>query len=325
MTRREFVVRLAGAAAGWPLAAWAQPVDRVRKIGVLLPQPRARGWLEATFRETLAELGYKEGANLRIDVRSAEGRLSTLNVLAGELVRGSPDLILAANSPGTRAAIAATDRIPIVMVEVGDPVATGFVRNLARPERNVTGVTNMCGELAAKRLNLLKEIVPKARRVAIMLHPDDPITSPQVKDVERVAPSLGVAVRFFPVRTVAEAEQAFSPMLDWRADATMWLCGQQGAMADRTVVLAPAHHLPVMPYLSDEVRKGGLMSYSTGRSEMYRRAAQLVAKILNGAKPGDLPVEQPTNFELVINLKTAKALGIKIPSSVLQRADHVIQ
>ena len=180
------------------LAEAQQPTTSPR-VGVLVPQPR--GWEEKAFRQTLSGLGYSEGVNVILDVRSAEGQLARLPSLASELVRSGPHVIVAVNTPGTRAAIAATKTIPIVMVAVGDPVATGFVTNLARPEGNVTGVSNLCGELAAKRLSLLKEAVPTARRIAVMLNPDDPITNPQMKDAERAAPSIGVEVRSFPART----------------------------------------------------------------------------------------------------------------------------
>lgn len=318
------VLALVLSSGGAPLAAGAQPTA-THRVGVLVPQPRGWGWQEKAFRQTLSDLGYSEGVNLILDVRSAEGQLARLPSLAAELVRSGPHVIVAVNTPGTRAAVAATRTIPIVMVEVGDPVATGFVSNLARPEGNVTGVSNLCGELAAKRLSLLREAVPTARRIAVMLNPDDPITTPQVKDAERAAPSLGIEVRFFPVRATAELAAVFEPMLAWRPDAVLWLCGQQFALEQRTVTLAAKHHLPVMPYRSEAVHPGGLMSYAANRAEFWRRAAIYVDKILKGAKPADLPVEQPMRLELIINLKAAKALGLTIPPSLLVWADQVIQ
>ena len=304
-----------------PLAG-AQPAANHR-VGVLVPQPR--GWEEKVFRQTLSDLGYRDGVNLILDVRSAEGELARLPSLAAELVRSGPHVIVAVNTPGTRAAIAATRTIPIVMSGVGDPVATGFVSNLARPEGNVTGVSNLCGELAAKRLSLLREVLPTPRRIAVMLNPDDPITTPQVKDVERAAPSIGVEVRFFPVRVAAELGSVFELMLKWRPDAVLWLCGQQRTLELRTVALAPKHRLPVMSYRGEAVHAGGLMSYSPNRADLIRRVASHVDKILKGAKPADLPVEQPTKFELIINLKTAKAFGLTIPPSLLVRADQIIE
>jgi putative ABC transport system substrate-binding protein len=199
------------------------------------------------------------------------------------------------------------------------------VSNLARPEGNVTGVSNLCGELAAKRLSLLKEAVPTARRIAVMLNPADPITTPQVKDAERAGLPLGVEVRFFPARAIAELDSVFELVVRWRPDAVLWLCGQQGVLEQRTVTLASKYHLPVMPYRSEAVHAGGLISYVTNRAELFRRVAIYVDKILKGATPANLPVEQPTKLELVINLKTAKALGLTISPSVLLRADLVIQ
>jgi len=263
--------------------------------------------------------------NLFIDVRSADGKLDQLPTIASELVRSDVHVILALNTPGTRAAIGATKTVPIVMAEVGDPVATGFVRSLARPGGNVTGVSNMCGELAAKRLSLLREAVPGARRIAVMLNPDDPITAPQVKDAERAAPLLGVEVRFFPVRAPAEVDVAFDGVLAWRANAAMWLCGQQGVLERRSASLTPKHGLPVMSYRSDAIEFGAVLSYAPNREDLIRRAAIYVDKILKGAKPADLPVDQPTRLELVVNLKAARMLGIAIPVSVLLRADRVIE
>ena len=302
--------------------ALAQQADKVRRVGVLIPPAT---WPSDAFRKALRERGYTEGVNLVLDVRTASGKLERLPMLASELVSASPEVIVAVNTPGAAAAIAATQAIPIVMVAVGDPISTGFVSSLARPERNVTGMSNMCGELAGKKLALLKETLPRARRIAVMLNPADPITAPQIQDVERTAPSLGIAVRAFPVRTTVEMDTEFGLMLKWRPDGVLWLCGQQGALLLHMIPLASRHRLPVMVVLSAEARAGGLMSYSADNADLYRRAAMYVDKILKGAKVSELPVEQPTMFELVINLKTARALGIKIPQSILVRADRVIE
>ena len=322
IARRQIVVALGAMAIAAALAANAQQPDKVRRVGVLIPPAT---WESDAFRMALKERGYTEGVNLVLDVRTAGGRLERLPALASELVSASPELIVAANTPGVAAAIAATRTIPIVMVGVGDPLATGFVSSLARPERNVTGVSNMCGELGGKRLALLKETLPRARRIAVMLNPADPITALQVQDVERTAPSLGIEVRAFPVRTNVEVDSVFGPMLKWRPDGVLWLCGQQGAPLLHMIPLASRHRLPVMVYQRAEVQAGGLMSYSTDSPDLYRRAAIYVDKLLQGAKVSELPVEQPTKFELVINLKTAKALGLTIPPSILVRADRVIE
>ena len=302
--------------------ALAQQADKVRRVGVLIPPAT---WPSDAFRKALRERGYTEGVNLVLDVRTASGKLERLPALASELVSASPEVIVAVNTPGAAAAIAATQAIPIVMVAVGDPIATGFVSSLARPERNVTGMSNMCGELAGKKLALLKETLPRARRIAVMLNPADPITAPQIQDVERTAPSLGIAVRAFPVRTTVEMDTEFGLMLKWRPDGVLWLCGQHVALVLHMIPLASRHRLPVMVVLSGEARAGGLMSYSADNADLFRRAAIYVDKILKGAKVSELPVEQPTMFELVINLKTARALGIKIPQSILVRADRVIE
>ena len=308
--------------SGAASVAGAQPTTSPR-VGVLVPQPS--GWEERAFRETLSGLVYSDGVNIILDVRSAEGQLARLPSLASELVRSGPHVIVAVNTPGTQAVIAATKTIPIVMVAVGDPVATGFVTNLARPEGNVTGVSSLCGELAAKRLSLLKEAVPTARRIAVMLNPNDPITTPQMKDAERAAPLIGIEVRFFSARTAVELDTVFELMLKWRPGAVMWLCGQQAALERRTMNLAQKYKLPVMPYQVQQVNAGGLIAYATNSADLSRRAAIYVDRILKGAKPANLPVEQPTRFDLVINLRVAKALGLTVPQSLLLRANEVIQ
>jgi putative ABC transport system substrate-binding protein len=304
-----------------PLAVEAQQASKIHRVGVLVPT----GWEPEAFRQTLRQLGYIEGSNLVLDIRMAEGKLDRLPGIALELVKSTPDVIVAINTPGTKAAIAATRIIPIVMVSVGDPIATGFVSSLAHPGGNVTGVSNFCGELGAKRLALLKEAVPSASRIAVMLNPDDPITTMQVNDIERAAPSIGVQVRFFPARTTEQLGSTFESLLKWRPSAVLWLCGQGTGLEERTISLASKHKLPVMPYTVGAVQTGGLASYATNIPDVFRRAATYVDRILKGAKPADLPVEQPTTFELVINLKTAKALGLKIPQSLLVRADRVIE
>jgi putative ABC transport system substrate-binding protein len=278
----------------------------------------------AAFVETLQRLGYHEGGNLRIVLRSAEGKLDRLPTLAAELVSARVDVIVALNTPGTRAAIRATKQIPIVMTEVGDPVGTGFVSNLRRPGGNVTGVSNMVGELAAKRLAVMKEAVPRARRIAALFNPEDPITAPQLRDAERAASVLKVETRFFPVKAIEDLHGTFNQMLAWRADAAVWILGQQHAFQAVSIALAASHRLPLMVATPPNVDAGGFISYTNDLVELYGRTAALVDRIFKGAKPGDLPVEQPTKFELAINVKTAKALGIAIPPPLLSRADRVV-
>ena len=302
-------------------SAFAQP-GKSHRVGVLVPA--ATPEIEV-FRDSLAKLGYTEGSNLALDVRVAGDRLDQLGELATRIVKASPDVILAVNTPGVQAAMAATKTIPIVMVAVGDPVGSGFVNSLARPDRNATGLTNLCGELAGKRLAMFKSVLPGARRFAVMLNSGDPITAPQVRDAERTAPSLGVEVRAFPVRNKEETDESFAQILKWKADGIMWLCGQHRALMRHMLPQADKHRLPVMVVLPIEVPLGGLLSYATDNTELYRRAAVYVDKILKGAKVSDLPVEQPTKFDFVVNLKTAKSLGISIPPAVAVQADRVIE
>jgi putative ABC transport system substrate-binding protein len=299
----------------------AQPAGKTHRVGLLMPS--TGGWQPKAFRETLRDLGYTEGVNLILDVRSAEGQLDRLSALAMELVRARPDVIVAVNTPGTRAAIAATTTIPIVMAVVGDPVGSGFVSSLTHPGGNVTGVSSLGGDLAGKRLSLLKQAVPAARRIAVML-PDDPMTALQVRDTERAALSIGIEVRFFPVRTTTELGSVFELMLKWRPDAALWFWGQGGMLERRTIELASKSRLPVMHTGSPHVHAGGLMSYFADITELSRRAAYYVDKILKGTKAGDLPVEQATKFELVVNMRTAKALGLTIAPSLLLQADRVL-
>jgi putative ABC transport system substrate-binding protein len=245
--------------------------------------------------------------------------------MAGEMVKESPEVILSVNTPGTKAAMAATKTIPIVMVAVGDPVATGFVSSLAHPDRNATGVTNLCGELAGKRLGLFNRALGGAKRIAIMLNPADPITVPQVRDIGRSTPALGLETRMFPARSRADVDSAIPEILKWRAEGVLWLCGQQRALTRYMLPLAARHRLPVMPYQALELKAGGLMSYSTDNAGLYRQSADYVDRILKGAKVSELPVEQPTKFELVVNMKVAAALGLTLPKSVLVQADRLIQ
>ena len=300
----------------------AQPAPGKHRVGVLIPAPTPD---LAEFPKAMKQLGYEEGRNLELDVRIVGDRLDQLSTMAAEIVKGNPEVILAVNTPGTKAAMAATKTIPIVMVAVGDPVATGFVTSLARPDKNVTGVTNLCGELAGKRLALFSKALGDARRIAVMLNSADPITVPQLRSIERATPALGIEARTFPVRSRAEVDSALPEILKWRPDGVMWLCGQQRALTRHMLPLAARHRLPVMVYQAIELPAGGLMSYSTDNAGLFRQSADYVDRILKGAKVSELPVEQPTKFELVINMKVAAALGLTIPRSILVQADRLIQ
>lgn len=307
-----------------PLAAGAQPAAQVAyTVGVLTPHRDDPAY--PVFFETLRQLGYHEGRNLRLLVRSAESNYGDLPALAAEVVAARPHVIVAINTPGASAAIQATKRVPIVMSIVGDPIGSGFVSNLARPGGNVTGISNMTGELASKRLSVLKDLVPGAKRIAVLFNPVDPVNVPQMRDTERAAPVLGIEVRFFPVKAPRDLPETFKDTLSWRADAALWLSGQAAPFQPGTIELAARHRLPVMVSSRRIVEAGGLISYFPDHAELYRRTAMYVDRILKGTNPGDLPVEQPTKFELALNLKTAKALGLAIPPSVLLRADHIIQ
>ena len=320
----RFTTTLALLLLGSPLVAESQPTTTgVHTIGVLMPNREDRAY--SVFLETLRELGYHEDRNLRLLTRSAESKPERLPALATELVQARVDVLVAVNTPGARAAIQATKDIPIVMAVVGDPVATGFVTNIARPGGNVTGISNMSGELAFKRMSLLKELMPATKRVGVLFNPLDPITAPQIRDVERGAPRLGIDVRMFPVKAPRDLSATFEQMLAWHADAAFWLSGQSLAFQPTTIELTTRHRLPVMVTQRSDVEAGGLISYFPDHGELYRRSALYVDRILKGAKPGDLPVELPTKFELAINLKTAKALGLSVPPSLLLRADRVVE
>ena len=304
--------------------AHAQPATQVvPTIGILTPHQGDPA--QPVFFESLRKLGYQDGKNVRISIRSAESNYERLPALAKELVEAKVDVIVAINTPGAAAAIRATKSIPIVMAIVGDPVGTGFVSNLACPGGNVTGISNMSGEIAAKRLSILKELVPGTKRIALLNNPVDPVNAPQLKDTAQAAPRLGIEIKAFPVKTAVDLAETFKQMLVWRADSALWLSGQASLFQAGTIELAAKHRLPVMVASHVNVQAGGLVSYFADQSELYRRTAIYVDKILKGAKPGDLPVEQPSKLELAINLKTAKALGLVVPQSIMVRADHVVR
>src|SRR5438105_7885867 len=303
-----------------PLAADAQQAGKVPRIGFLwVTSSSDRPSHLDAFRQRLRELGWVEGQNIVIDYRYAEGRVDRLPDLAAELVRLKVDLVVA--SAGTQAATAAknaTETIPIVMIYVRDPVGTGLIASLARPGGNVTGVSGSAGlEMFAKQLELLKEAVPKIRRVAILSNPDNAYRQPAIRQVNVAARSLGVQLQLLEARGPNEFDGAFAAMAKERVGALLVLSDAIfGSHRTRLADLAARSRLPAAFGVRDDVEAGGLMSYGPSFLDFYRRSAAYVDKILKGAKPADLPVEQPTKFELVINLKAAKALGLEVPPTL---------
>ena len=328
-TRRQFLRTVSVGLLAAPLAVEAQQPGRVPRIGFLsVTSPSDRPPLLDAFRQGLRELGWVEGQNIVIDYRYAEGRVDRLPDLAAELVRLKVDLIVAsAGTQGVTAAKNATETIPIVMIAVRDPVGTGLIASLARPGGNVTGVSGSAGlEIVAKQLELLKETVPKIRRVAILSNPANAYHQLAIREVNVAARSLGVQLQLLEARGPNEFDGAFAAMAKERVGALLVLSDAMlNSHRTRLADLAARSRLPAAYGVRESVEAGGLMSYGPSFLDLYRRSAAYVDKILKGAKPADLPVEQPTKFELVINLKTAKALGLTIPPSLLQRADQVIE
>ncbi len=310
-----------------PLLADAQQPARVYRIGVLPPGPISpRMHLWEAFRQGLRDLGYVEGENISLVIRSPEERPERLPALAAELVGLKVDVIVTATEPGVQAAKEATKAIPIVMAVSLDPVGSGLVSSLARPGANITGLSTITPELAGKRLELLREVAPSASRVGVLSVPTSLVDAAQRKQAEVAARSLGVQLQGLEVRSPNDFERAFQTATRARAGALLTLDSPFFFTHRKRIVdLAAKSRLPAVYGLTEYAEAGGLMAYGASIPDMYRRAATYVDKILKGAKPADLPVEQPTRFKLVVNLKTAKTLGLTIPPSVLIRADQVIQ
>jgi putative tryptophan/tyrosine transport system substrate-binding protein len=308
-----------------PLAAEAERTGKVYRIGVLDPTPMTLNAANLdAFREGMRELGYVEGHNLALEYRSPEGRANRFPDLAHELVRSKVDLILTRGTPAVTAAKNATRTIPIVMAASGDPVGAGVVTGLARPGGNVTGLSALTAELSGKRLQLLKEMMPGAKRLAAVLDRGAPVT--QGRTTEQAARSIGLQPQVFYIERAEDLGPAFDAAVKQRADAVLVGLGPViQNHVDRVVELAGRHRLPSAFNSREFVVAGGLMAYGVSYPDSYRRAASYVDKIFKGANPASLPIEQPTKFELVINLKTAQALGLTIPQSLLLRADQVIE
>jgi putative ABC transport system substrate-binding protein len=311
--------------AGAPLAVDAQEQAKVPRIGYLSPRS-GPSHLDEAFRQGLRELGYVEGKNTVIDYRYAGWEWDRLSTLAADLVRRKVDILVATGGNATaHAAKSATSTIPIVFT-AGDPVRGGLVASLARPGGNITGINVLTVELNVKRLQFLKEAVPEGIRIAVLVNPTSATSRQTLKDMEGAARSLGVGLLVQQVRDQKDLANAFVKMTRGRAEALAVMSDALFlAQREQIVALAAKSHLPAVYEFREFVDVGGLMSYGPNIAEMYRRLATYVDKILKGAKPGELPVEQPTKIQLVINLKTAKALGLTIPQSALLRADEVVQ
>jgi putative ABC transport system substrate-binding protein len=328
MNRRDTVLALLALGAA-PLAAEAQQAAKIARIGYLTSSLGDDPHLLEAFRQGLRDLGYVEGRNLVIEYREAEGKADRLPALAAELVALKVDVIVAPITSAARAAKQATETIPIVFAVSADPVTDGFVTSLARPGGNVTGLSILAPELVGKRLELLTQAVPGVSRVAVLRLPGalgERTDKYMLKEAEAAARALGVRLQLVEARGPADIDRAFSDMTGARAGALTVLPSNMFLRERRRLVdLAAKNRLPAVYSGRAVVDAGGLMSYGPNIADNYRRAATYVDKILRGAKPGDLPVEQPAKFELIINLKTAKDLGLIIPQSVLARADEVIQ
>jgi putative tryptophan/tyrosine transport system substrate-binding protein len=315
MKRRKFIALL-GSAAAWPLAAQAQKIPRIGVLLVNSAEPMG------PFQESLRELGYVEGKTIQLESLSAEGRMARLPELAAALVNSKVDVIVAVLTPAVSAAKNATRDIPIVMAPAGDPLATGLVASLARPGGNVTGVSATAAETGAKNLELIRDAFPSVTRVAVLAHATDQFTRGFVEGLEHGAQLLRMALHIHMVRGAGDLEPAFAAMVQEQAQAVIF----QGSVTTREAIeLALKHKLPALSAVKTAAEAGALMSFSASYVERARMIAAYVDKILKGARPADLPVQQPTRYEISINLKTAKALGLTIPPTLLGRADEVIE
>jgi putative tryptophan/tyrosine transport system substrate-binding protein len=329
MKRREFITLLGGTAAFWPLAAHAQQGERVRRIGVLMPAPSEDREYQArlaAFLQGLQQLGWTDGRNVRIDTRWGAGDADLIRKYAGQLVALGPDVVWAFSSPAVSSLRQATRTVPIVFAAVTDPVGAGYVDSLARPGGNVTGFAGTDFAMGGKWLELLKEIVPRVARVAVLRESAVAAGPAQFAAIQAVAPSLGVELRPVDLGNAGEIERAITAFAG-SSNSGLIVTGSVWATIHRELIIALAarHRLPAVYYARYYVTGGGLISYGPDYDDQCRRAAGYVDRILKGEKPADLPVQAPTKYELVINLKTAKAMGLEIPATVLARADEVIE
>jgi putative ABC transport system substrate-binding protein len=324
MRRREFITLLGGAAA-WPVAAWAQRGGKIYRIGMLEPVPAAQNAANLdALRKGLRDLGYSEGRNLVIEYRSADGRAERFPDLASELVGLNVDLILARGTPATTAVKNATGTIPVVMTTMGSPGA--IVASFARPGGNITGVITFSTELTAKRVEILKDLVPGLSRVALLHNMGNPAVPPEWEQTNMAARSLGIAAQLLDVRSEADLGRAFELAIRQGVDGVVVGADGLTQMYQQPIIdWASRNRLPAVFPAREFVEAGGLIAYAVNYPDLYFQLATYVDRIFKGAKPGDLPVQQPTKFELAINLKTAKALGLDVPPTLLARADEVIE
>lgn len=329
MRRRDFMTWVAAAsAAAWPPAANAQQAGRVARLGYLASNLGNQGPLEA-FRQGLRDLGYVEGRNVVIEYRDAQGKLEPLSSLAAELVALKVDIIVASSTAAALAAKGVTSVVPIVFATVPDPVGTGLVASLARPGGNVTGLSNLNADLVGKCLEYLTQAVPGVNRVAVLWQPGafgERTEKQMLKAAEVAAGTLGIQLQFVEARAPADIDKAFADITGAGVDAlTVLVSGMLLGERKRIVDFAAQHRLPAIYTFRELVDAGGLMSYGVSLADLFRRAASYVDKILKGAKPAELPVEQPIKLEFVVNLKTAKAVGLTVPPTIVARADEVIE
>ena len=328
MRRRKFIALVGGIVVA-PIAVGAQQAAKLARIGYLSPNLATNPHMNEAFLQGLRDVGYVEGRNLVIEYRDAEGKPERLPALAAELVSLKVDVIVVGSTIAALAAKQATRTLPIVVAAAGDPVTSGLIASLARPGGNVTGLSLLAPELIGKRLELLNQIVPRGSLIAVLWQPNvygERMDKDMVKEAEVAARALGLRLQFVEARGPPDIDRAFSDMTTARAGAlTVLPSGMFIAERQRLAGLSEKHRLPTVYQSRDSVDAGGLMSYGPNFADLFRRAATYVDKVLKGAKPGDLPVEQPTKVELVINLKTAKALGLNIPPTLLAQADEVIE
>jgi len=327
MKRREFITLLGYAASSVPLAARAQQPNKTYRVSYLALLSGEDATLAKPFLQRLQELGYGEGKNMMLEYRSAEGRPERLAQLAAELTQANPDVLVTGfGTLAAKAAAAATKSIPIVFTSVGDPVGAGLVASLARPGANVTGVSAQANDIAAKRLQILEDLVPGKQIIAVLLNPDTPFSASALREVRSAAEQGHQPLAVFEARTTDEVSAGIEAAIKLGVAGLLTLDDPLLLSAKRKIVdLVATARLPTIYGIRDFAEAGGLMSYGVDRRQLSRRAAEYVDKILKGARPADLPVEQPTKFEFIINLKTAKALGIEIPPPLLATADEVIE